>query len=70
MSHVNFELAENDKCKYHMSTCVARWVRRLDTDPVIMRSSPTTDIYILHCWLINPNKFNLLSRLLACLYNK
>ena len=38
---------------------------RLATDPVVMRSSPVADIYVVHCWLINPNKFNLLSWLLA-----
>ena len=28
------------------------------------------DIHAVHCWLINPNKFNLLSWLLAYLSNK
>ena len=47
-------------------------LRRLATDhndPVVMRSRPTTDIYAVHCWLINPNKVNLLSWLLAYLCN-
>ena len=45
-------------------------VRRLATDPVVMRSSPVIDIYVMHCWLIIPNKFNLLLWLLAYLCNK
>ena len=27
-------------------------IRRLATDPVVMSSSPATDIYVVHCWLI------------------
>ena len=49
----------------NMSTCVADRVRRLATDPVVMRSSPATDIYVAHCWLISLYKLNLLLRLLA-----
>ena len=45
-------------------------VRRLATDPVVMRSSPATDIYDVYCWLSSPNKVNLLSWLLVYLYNK
>ena len=39
-------------------------IRRLATDPVVMRSSPDTDIIIrvVHCRLINPNKLNLYFR--------
>ena len=51
----------------------AKWmdrVRRLASDPVVMRSSPATDIYVVHCWLINPGKFNLLSWLLVYLSDK
>ena len=49
------------------STCVVRYgddrVRRFATDPVVMRSSPATDIlYVVHCWLISPNKLNLYFR--------
>ena len=42
-------------------------VKRLVIDPVVMRSSPATGhkMYVVHCWLINPNKFNLRSWLLA-----
>ena len=44
-------------------------IRRLAPTPVVMRLSPATDIiiYVVHCWLINPNKLNLLSWLLAYL---
>ena len=45
-------------------------IRRLATDPVVMRSSPTTNRYVVHCWLITPNKLNLLSWLLAYLSDK
>ena len=45
-------------------------IRRSATDPVVMRSSPATDIYVVHCWLINPTKLNLLSWLLAYLSDK
>ena len=45
-------------------------IRRSATDPVVMRSSPAKDIYVVHCWLINPNKLNLLSWLLAYLSDK
>ena len=53
--------------------CLPVWrdsMRRLTTDPVVMRLSPATDIYVVHCWLINPNKLNLLSWLLAYLSGK
>ena len=53
--------------------CLSVWrgrVRRLATDPVVMRSSPSTDIYVVHCWLISPYKLNLLSWLLAYLSDK
>ena len=42
-------------------------IRRLATDQVVMRLSPATNIYVMHCWLISPNKVNLLSWLLAYL---
>ena len=45
-------------------------IRRLATDQVVMRSSPAMDIYVVHCWLINLNKLNLLSWLLAYLSDK
>ena len=45
-------------------------VRRLATDPVVMRSSPATDIYVMHCWLIDPNRLHLLSWLLTYLSDK
>ena len=45
-------------------------IRRLATDPVVMRSSLTTNRYVVHCWLITPNKLNLLSWLLAYLSDK
>ena len=53
--------------------CLPVWqdrIRHLATDPVVMRSSPAMDIYVVHCWLINPNKLNLLSWLLAYLFDK
>ena len=40
-------------------------VRRLATDPVVMRSRPATNIYVKHCLLINTNNLNLRSWLLA-----
>ena len=45
-------------------------VRRLATDPVVMPSRPATDIYVVHCWLISPNKLNLLLWLLTYLSDK
>ena len=45
-------------------------VRRLATDRVVMRSSPATDIYVVHYWLISPNKLNLLWWLLAYISDK
>ena len=38
-------------------------VRRLTTDPLVMCSSPATDIlvYVMHCWLISLNKLNLIT---------
>ena len=42
----------------------------LATDLVVKHSSPATDIYVVHCWLINTNKLNLLSWLLANLSDK
>ena len=30
-------------------------VRRLATNPVVIRSSPATDIFAVYCWLISPN---------------
>ena len=54
--------------------CVPVWrysVRRSATDPVVIRSSHMPqDIYVVHCWLINPNNFNLLPRLLAYVSDK
>ena len=53
--------------------CLPVWhdrVRRLTTDLVVMRSSPVTHIYVVYCWLINPNKLNPLSWLLAYLSDK
>ena len=32
-------------------------VRRLATEPVVMSSSPATDIYIAHAWLVNQPKY-------------
>ena len=43
-----------------LHTGLERQDKALSTDPVVMRSSPATDIYVVHCWLINPNKLNLL----------
>ena len=51
-------------------SCLPVWrdkIRHLATDPVVMRTSPATDIYVVHCWLINPNKLNLILWLLAYL---
>ena len=45
-------------------------IRCLATDPVVMRLSPATDLYFVHCWLINQNKLNLLSWLLVDLSDK
>ena len=45
-------------------------IRCLATDPVVMRLSPATDLYVVHCWLINQNKLNLLSWLLVDLSDK
>ena len=45
-------------------------IKRLATDPVVMRSRTATDIYVVRCWLINPNKLDLLSWLLAYLSDK
>ena len=56
-----------------MITCTTVWrdrIRRLATDPVVMCSSLLTDRYVVNCWLINPNKFNLISWLLAYLSDK
>ena len=39
-------------------------------NPVVMRSSPATDIYAVYCWLSSPNKLNLLSWLLTYICNK
>ena len=53
--------------------CLRVWhdrVRCLTTDLVVMRSSPATDIYVVHCWVINPNKLNPLLWLLAYLSDK
>ena len=33
----------------------------LAIDPAVIRSCPTTDLYVVHCWLISPNNLNLLS---------
>ena len=49
------------------------WVRRLGTDPVVIRSSRATGpirCATVDCWLTNPNKLNLLSWFLAYLSNK
>ena len=57
---------------HRLPTCMWRdKVRRSDTDPVVMRSNPVTGhLYVVHCWLINPNKLNLFSSLLAYLSDK
>ena len=51
----------------HCPFCLLMWRDRLShvaTNPVVMRPSLTTDIiYVMDCWLINPKKINLLSRL-------
>ena len=55
------------------SRCLPVWrdkIRCSTTDPVVMRSSPATDIYVVHCCLINANKLNLLSWLLGYLSDK
>ena len=40
-------------------------VRRLASDPMVMRSSPATDVYVVHWWLSSLNKLDILSWLFA-----
>ena len=44
-----------------------RLIMLLATNPVVVGSSPATDKYVMHCWLISPNKLNVLPWLLAYL---
>ena len=51
--------SSSDKLKATWNLPVLRdMVRRLPNDPVAIRSSPATDIYVVHFWLIGPNKLN------------
>ena len=54
-------------------TCLGVWldrIRRVSTNPVVMRSSPATEIHVMHCWSISPNQLNLLLWLLTYLSDK
>ena len=53
--------------------CLPVWrdrIKRVATDPWSCVRALPQDIYVVHCWLINPNKLNLLSWLLAYLSDK
>ena len=45
-------------------------LKHLTTDPAVICSSPATDMYIMYCWLISPNKLNLRENARVILFYK
>ena len=67
MSKKYFKLCKIQKHNKIPVWCLVRLDKALGYRPGGHAFESCTDIYVVHCWLINPNKLNLLSWLLAYL---